>query len=388
MKLNKTEIKAIAAVGLIMAIRLLGIFLILPVFSVYAEKYPGADLALAGVAFGVYALVQSILQIPFGWLSDKIGRKPVLIIGLTIFAIGSLICGMADNINELIIARIIQGAGAVSSVAVASLGDVTRPGVRAQSFTIVGITIGAGFLIAIIIGPLLAAEIGFSGLFYILTALGVLAILITLFFFPQIDKKEFIHEESAILSYLKDPEIKKLFASAAVISLTVNMFVFIYPLSWTELGVSEADLWKVYLIALIPTALFAYPYVRYSEKRGKLRIAITSAWALIAISFLVYPASSMLPMVLYLAGMAYFMGHTVLQSVFPAFLTQRVGQEKRGITTGFYNLSSFLGASIGGMSAGYLYQLNPHIPLIVALFLVIAWGLIGLPNPPEKDLSK
>jgi len=388
MKLNKTEIKAIAAVGLIMAIRLLGIFLILPVFSVYAEKYPGADLALAGVAFGVYALVQSILQIPFGWLSDKIGRKPVLIIGLSIFAIGSLICGMADNINELIIARIIQGAGAVSSVAVASLGDVTRPGVRAQSFTIVGITIGAGFLIAIIIGPLLAAEIGFSGLFYILTVLGVLTILITLFFFPQIEKKELIHEESAILSYLKDPEIKKLFASAAVISLTVNMFVFIYPLSWIELGVSEADLWKVYLIALIPTALFAYPYVRYSEKRGKLKIATTSAWALIAISFLVYPASSILPMVLYLAGMAYFMGHTVLQSVFPAFLTQRVGQEKRGITTGFYNLSSFLGASIGGMSAGYLYQVNSHLPLLIALLLVITWGLIGLPNTPKKSSSK
>ena len=187
---------------------------------------------------------------------------------------------------------------------------------------------------------------------------------------------------------MKDPEIKKLFASAAIISLTVNMFVFIYPLSWTELGVSEADLWKVYLIALIPTALFAYPYVRYSEKRGKLKIAISSAWALLAISFLVYPASSILPMVLYLAGMAYFMGHTVLQSVFPAFLTQRVGQEKRGITTGFYNLSSFLGASIGGMSAGYLYQVNSHLPLLIALLLVITWGLIGLPNTPEKSSSK
>ena len=388
MKLNKTEIKAVAAVGFIMAIRLLGIFLILPVFSVYAEKYPGADLALAGIAFGIYALIQSVLQIPFGWLSDKIGRKPVLIIGLSIFAIGSLICGMADSINELIFARIIQGAGAVSSVAIASLGDVTRPGVRAQAFTIVGITIGAGFLIAIIIGPLLAAKIGFSGLFYILTALGVLAILITLFFFPKIEKKEFMHEESEVLSFLKNPEIKKLFLSAGIISLTVNMFVFIYPLTWTELGVSEEDLWQVYLIALIPTALFAYPYVRYSEKRGILKVALTSAWALMAISFLVYPASSILPIVLYLSGMAYFMGHTVLQSLLPAFLTQRVGQEKRGITTGFFNLSSFLGASIGGMSAGYLYQLSPHLPLIIALLIVIAWGLSGLPNPPEKSSTK
>jgi len=388
MKLNYTEIKSVAAVGLIMAIRLLGIFLILPVFSVYAENYPGADLALAGIAFGIYALIQSALQIPFGWLSDKIGRKPVLIIGLLIFAIGSLICGMADSINELIIARVIQGAGAVSSVAIASLGDVTRPAVRAQAFTIVGITIGTGFLIAIIIGPLLAAEIGFSALFYILAALGLLAVLITVLFFPKIEKKELIKEESEYLGFLKNPEIKKLFLSAGIISLTVNMFVFIYPLTWTELGVSEDALWKVYLIALIPTALLSYPYVRYSEKRGQLKLATKSAWALMAISFLVYPASSVLPIVLYLSGMAYFMGHTVLQSLFPAFLTQRVGQEKRGITTGFFNLSSFLGASIGGMSAGYLYQLSPHLPLIIALVLVIAWGLSGLPNPTEKDLTK
>ncbi len=388
MKLNQVEIKAVATVGLIMAIRMLGIFLILPVFSVYAEKYPGADLALAGIAFGIYALVQSVLQIPFGWLSDKIGRKPVLIIGLSLFAIGSVICGLAENINELILARVIQGAGAVSSVAIASLGDVTRPGVRAQSFTIVGITIGATFLLAIIIGPLLAAEIGFSSLFYILAALGVLAILVTIIFFPKIEKKEFLAEEASVLHYLKRPEIRKLFFSAAILSLTVNMFVFIYPLSWTNLGVSEANLWQVYLIALIPTALFAYPYVKYSEKRGKLKIATTSAWALIAISFLVYPASSILPLVLYLAGMAYFMGHTVLQSVFPAFLTQRVGQEKRGITTGVYNLSSFFGAAIGGMSAGYLYQVNPHIPLIIALLLVIVWGLSGLPNTPDTSSTK
>ena len=125
--------------------------------------------------------------------------------------------------------------------------------------------------------------------------------------------------------------------------------------------------------------------MRYAEKKGILKIAMTSAWALIAISFLVYSASGILTLVLYFAGMAYFMGHTVLQSVFPAFLTQRVGQEKRGITTGVYNLFSFFGASIGGMSAGYLYQVSPHLPLLIALLLVIAWGLSGLPNPPEKN---
>ncbi|MEM7009716.1 MAG: MFS transporter, partial [Thermodesulfobacteriota bacterium] len=273
MKLNKTEARAVASVGLIMAIRLMGIFLILPVFSVYAERYPGADIGLAGIAFGIYALVQSLLQVPYGWLSDKIGRKQALLIGLAVFTIGSLICGLADNIVELILARVIQGAGAVSSVAIASLGDVTRHEVRAQSFTIVGVTIGVGFIIAIILGPLLAAEIGFTNVFYILAALGLIAIIFTIIFFPEIEKKDFLHEESEILSYLKDPEIKKLFLGAAVISLTVNLFVFIYPLSWTELGVDDNDLWHVYLIAVLPTAIFAYPYVRYAEKRGILKVA-------------------------------------------------------------------------------------------------------------------
>ncbi len=126
MRLNNTELRAVVTVAIIMASRLLGIFLILPVFSVYAEKYPGSSIAMAGVAFGIYALAQSVLQIPFGWASDKLGRKPVLLAGLLIFTVGSVLCGTADTIGELILARILQGTGAVSSVAIAALGDLTR----------------------------------------------------------------------------------------------------------------------------------------------------------------------------------------------------------------------------------------------------------------------
>ncbi len=271
-------------------------------------------------------------------------------------------------------------------MAIASLGDLTRHGVRAQSFTIVGVTIGGGFLLAMVLGPLLAAEVGFSTLFFILAALGALAVVVTILFFPKIEKKDLIHEEAEILAYLKQTEIKKLILGGAILALTVNMFVFIYPLTWTELGVDEDDLWLVYLIALIPTALFSYPYVRYAEKRGLLKNATLIAWALVAVSFLIYPANSVLTYILYLAAMAYFLGHTILQSTFPAFLTQRVGQEKRGITTGVYNLFSFFGAAIGGMSAGYLYEISPHMPILIALLLVIAWGLSGLPNPPKKNI--
>ncbi len=384
MKLNKTEMQAVITVALIMAIRLMGIFLILPVFSVYTEKYPGADIGLAGIAFGIYALTQCALQIPFGWASDRIGRKPILIFGLLLFTVGSVICGMAENINQLIVARVIQGSGAISSVAIASLGDLTRPQVRAQSFTIVGISIGIAFLIAIIAGPVLAAEIGFSSLFYILAGLGALALVITFVFFPRIENGYVKQRKSGIMSVISTPEMKKLLLASMMVSLTINLFVFVYPLSWTVLGVSTADLWQVYLIVLIPAALLVFPYVRHSERNGKLKVPTLVAWGFLALSFLIYPIGGTIAWFLYAAGIAFFFGHTLFQSLLPAFLTQRVPQEMRGATTGVYNLSSFLGAAIGGMSAGYLYQLSSSLPLILGLLLVLGWGFLGLPNPPDK----
>jgi MFS family permease len=377
-------------VAVIMATRLLGIFLILPVFSVYAEKYPGSDLAMAGIAFGIYALAQSILQLPFGWASDRIGRKPVLVAGILLFTAGSVYCGLADTINELIIARIIQGTGAVSSVALASLGDVTRPGVRAQSFTIVGVSIGVAFLMAIVIGPYLAARIGFSSLFYILAGLGALSLLITVFFFPAIKTENEAApaaDRAGLMRIALMPALRTLFVSSLVVSLLVNLFVFVFPLSWKALGVSDAGLWKVYLITLIPTALFVFPYIKWAEKRGGLTTAAKAAWACIALAFLVYPAGAGYSLVLYGAGMAYFAGHTIMQSLLPAFLTQAVGQEKRGSAAGIYNLLSFFGSALGGMMSGYLYQINPALPLIAGFIIIILWGLFGLPTPPGDGRS-
>lgn len=385
MKLDSSEMKAVITVSLILASRLLGIFLILPVFSIYAEKYPGSNLAMAGVAFGIYALVQSVLQIPYGWASDRFGRKPVLVVGIVLFTVGSVLCGMADTINELIFARIVQGAGAITSVAVASLGDITRPGVRAQSFTIVGISVGVSFLVAIVLGPYLAGRIGFSSLFYILAALGALSILITLMFFPEIQKEASPQEKTGILKLMAGLEMRKLLVSALILAMSVNLFVFIYPLTWTALGVTEAELWRVYLIALLPAALLAYPYVRHAERKGSLGITTKVGWAFIALSFLAYPAGARIMWIMYGVGILYFAGHTLMQSLLPTFLTQRVGQEQRGATTGVYNLMSFFGSSIGGMSAGYLYQLNPNLPVIAALFFVILWGIFGLPNAPGRE---
>jgi len=385
MKLTKEELESVLTVGFIISIRLLGIFLILPVFSVYSIQYPGSSLTLAGIAFGIYALIQSILQIPFGWASDRIGRKPVLLFGLFLFSIGSYFCGIADDINQLIIARIIQGSGAIGSVALASLGDVTRPGVRAQAFTISGMIIGAAFLIAIVIGPLIASEFSFSTLFYVLTLLGLIAILITLFFFPKIKDTEITDKTFNYSVLFKNINLRKLFISAGILSLLINIFIFIYPLSWENLGINESKLWKVYFIVLIPSALLVFPYVRYAEKKKILEGPSRWGWYFLIISFVLYLIGFNYKFILYSSGIMLFLGIILYQSIFPAFLTQRIPSEQRGASTGVYNLSNFLGASIGGMSSGFLYQNGEVLPIIFCIAALILWKFVGIPHPPDSE---
>ncbi len=386
MKLNSSEKKSTLTIAVIISLRLLGIFLILPVFSVYTTDYPGSTLTLAGIAFGIYALTQSLLQIPFGWASDKYGRKKILILGLILFSVGSIICALAGNIYELIIARALQGSGAVGSVAIASLGDTTRPGVRAQAFTITGIVIGIAFVVSLVLGPLLAIEIGFNSLFYVLAFLGVVAIITTSVLFPTINKKD-IQKQSGqkILDIIRNGDIKLLLIAAFTLSFVLNLFLFIYPLSWTTLNTSTSNFWLIYLIILLPSGLLTYPYIKYSEKNNQLRRALRIGFVFLLLGFLIYFIGNKGRIILFSTGIFFFLGHTIFQSILPAFLTQRISSENRGISSGVYSLANFFGASIGGMSSGFLYTININLPLIVSLIILSAWIIIGLPNQPDKE---
>lgn len=384
MKLNRKEILSILSIGTIVSLRLLGIFLILPVFSVYTINYPGSSLTLAGIAFGIYALTQSLLQIPFGLASDKFGRKPVLIIGLTVFAVGSVLCGFAGNIYELIIARAIQGSGAVGSVAIASLGDSTRTEVRAQAFSITGIMIGVAFIISLVIGPVLATQLGFNSLFFILAILAGLAIVVTIFLFPKIEITQTESKSLSFLGKLKNLEIQRLFLATFIISFILNLFLFIYPLSWKEIDFDLSRFWIVYLIILAPSALFVYPYVRIAEKKESLKFPIYIGYFFLILGIGIYIFKSNSSTALYLAGGTFFLGHSLFQSLLPTFLTQRISSENRGASSGFFNLANFFGASLGGMLAGKLYEIQSNLPLLLGLALLLLWMWKGLPNPPLK----
>jgi len=383
---TRSELGPVLMVSLIISLRLLGIFLMLPVFSVFAVRYPGATLPLAGIAFGVYPLTQSFLQIPLGWASDRWGRKPLILFGLLLFTVGSLICGFARDIVELIVARAIQGSGAIASVALAALADLTRPSVRAQAFTVTGIVIGATFMLGLLSGPVLAARIGFNEMFYLLAFMGVIAMLITGLFFPGMTPPKQESLGSGLRAVLQNRELRLIYLASFVLSFTLNMFFFVYPLSWTELGLPKSELWKVYLIIFFPSVLLGFPSVRYAEKRGRLWLLSRISWLLIAVGYLAYLVGATQEWLLYISGGIFFIGYTVFQPLLPSFLTQRVALQGRGAATGCYNFSGFLGAALGGMLGGILSHVAYSLPQTVGLVLLVAWWLRGLPNPPDSPL--
>ena len=383
---TRSELGPVLMVSLIISLRLLGIFLMLPVFSVFAVRYPGATLPLAGIAFGVYPLTQSFLQIPLGWASDRWGRKPLILFGLLLFTVGSLICGFARDIVELIVARAIQGSGAIASVALAALADLTRPSVRAQAFTVTGIVIGATFMLGLLSGPVLAARIGFNEMFYLLAFMGVIAMLITGLFFPSMTPPKQESLGSGLRAVLQNRELRLIYLASFVLSFTLNMFFFVYPLSWTELGLQKSELWKVYLIIFFPSVLLGFPSVRYAEKRGRLWLLSRISWLLIAVGYLAYLVGATQEWLLYISGGTFFIGYTLFQPLLPSFLTQRVALQGRGAATGCYNFSGFLGAALGGMLGGILSHVAYSLPQTVGLVLLVAWWLRGLPNPPDSPL--
>ena len=380
---TRAEIGPVIVVSLISALRLLGIFLVLPVFSVYAVHYPEASLAMAGIAFGAYALTQSMLQIPLGWASDRWGRKPILLIGLALFGVGSIGCGLAQSISQLIVARVIQGTGAIGSVALAALADLTRPAVRTQAFTITGIAIGSAFMIGVLGGPLLAASIGLSGLFYVLAVLAFSAMMLAAISFPKknrvIDKQPALAFRPIVMS----GELRPIFIATFVLSFTLNLFFFTYPLSWAEIGLDRAELWKVYLVIFLPTALLVFPYMRRAERLGRFRIPIMIGWLTAATGYAVYLVGAQSDLLLYASGAAFFFGYSLFQPLLPTFLTKRIPQAGRGTATGVYSFFGFIGSSLGGMLGGVLIHISPSLPEFLGVILLVLWYFSGLPTAPE-----
>lgn len=348
------ERRAVAALAAIYAVRLLGLFLLLPVLALHAGGMPGGTPLLAGLAVGAYGLTQAIMQIPFGVWSDRIGRKPLIAVGLILHVAGSALGAAAGNAASLVFARVVQGLGAVSGPVTALLADLTRPASRTRAMFMVGMSIGASFLVSMVAGPMLAAVIGVAGVFWLIAALGILALGLVAFALPA----ERAAEQRAARGRWREaltPALAPHYAGIFMLHLTLTAaFIAVPHLLRDVHGMPAARHWLVYLGVFAASIALTVPLVLWSERqRAPARalfiggVGLAAALAALAWGQAHFDA-------LLAALVLYFGAFNFLEARLPAALTEAAGESSRGAALGLFATCQFAGAFAGGLAGGAL----------------------------------
>ena len=371
--MNSVEKRAILGVGGIFALRMIGLFMIVPVFSVYGDNYAHATPFLIGLAVGIYGLGQAIFQIPMSLAADKFPRKPIIMLGLILFAVGGMIAANATDIYEVIIGRALAGSGAVSAVLMALLADVTREEMRTKAMATMGLTIATSIMLAFAFGPLLVGSLGISGLFWLTAGFAILAMLL-LFVVPtpmrvlkhNLDNKS-IGEQLATV--LKIGDLNRLHVGIFALHLTMTAIFVILPHQLTEvMGLSVRQQGLVYLPLLFVGFAVAIPFIIIAEKKRKMRQVFLSAIAVMtaALAFLAF--GSQIGVGIIVGLLLYFMGFNLLEATIPSWISKRAPVANKATAMGLNSSSQFLGAFVGGAMGGLLLNQSN----------LLAWGLLSL----------
>lgn len=384
--MTSQERRSSGALALIFALRMLGLFLVLPVFMLEARKYPGGDdPAMIGLAMGLYGLTQALFQLPIGLASDRIGRKPVIVAGLLVFAAGSLIAAMADSLTGLMAGRAIQGAGAVSAAVTALLADLTRDGVRTKAMAMVGGSIGLMFALALVLAPLLNAWIGLSGIFGLTCALALAGIAVVLWVVPPEPRQHADAPKGKFGELLGQSDLLRLnFGVFILHTVQMSMWVAV-PAMLVQAGLAKEQHWHIYLPAVLLSFL-AMGLLFSMERKGKLRKALLGAIGLVLVVQIglgMLAVSGTIPTVWCMALLMFlfFCGFNALEATQPSLVSRMAPAPLRGAALGAYNtlqsLGLFAGGAVGGAVAKFAGVPGLFImtAVLVALWLVVTWPL-------------
>jgi MFS family permease len=382
--MTPVERRASLSLAAIFALRMLGLFLVLPVFALEAARYPGGDdPALVGLAMGIYGLTQGVLQLPFGMASDRLGRKRVIVAGLLLFAAGSLVAALADTLFGLTLGRALQGAGAVSAAVTALLADQTRDEVRTKAMALVGASIGLMFALSLLLAPLLVSWIGLSGLFFLTTALALGGVAVVIWLVPPEPKKHKDMPRGRLSEVLTHAGLLRLdFGVFVLHAVQLAMWVAI-PALLVQAGLSKADHWWVYLPAVLASFVVMGTTLFPLEKRGYLRAVFLAAIGLIGLVQLGLLWSAEAPSISVLAVLlfVFFCGFNVLEASQPSLASRIAPAHARGAALGVYNTLQSLGFFAGGAVGGWLVKATGVHGLFVActvgmgLWLLVAWPM-------------
>ena len=386
--------KQILPLSLIVALRFFGLFIVLPVLSIYALDMEGATPFLAGAVVGGYALTQAIFQIPFGIMSDKLGRKKVLLFGLLIFIAGSVIAALSDNIYMLLFGRFLQGAGAIGSVVSAMIADLVKEEQRAHAMAIMGGTIAMSFAVAMVVAPIVGGNWGIDKLFWLTAILSVMAIGILFTSVPKPPKiiHSYSEKESSFFDVFDDKALIRMYVTFFFHWLIMTMAFFIIPLIMTGeiakggFGWEKTELWKVYFPAMILGVLSMGPAAIFGEKYGKGKEIFMISIGAVLLGFLAMGFSST-PWVFIVGVVFFFIGFNMFEPLLQSFVAKFAKVHQKGAALAVANTFGYFGIFTGGLLAGWVMQYHDREMLaIIVTAISILWFIwvATMPSPNNR----
>jgi len=381
--MNPSELRSTLALAGIFGLRMLGLFLLLPVFSVYARGLPGGEHALwVGLTLGIFNIVQACLYIPLGRLSDRIGRKPVVFWGLSLFVAGALICAARDDLIWIAIGRGVMGAGAISAAISAWVADLTREQVRTRAMALVGGSIALSFALSLVIAAPIYRMIGMGGIFIILAILGVLAMGVTYFVLPN-NKPELKAAQASLKEVFLRPELMRLNAGVFVLHATQVAMFLVVPRLLVQAGLPLSSHWEIYLPVVLLSFCLMAPVLIMGEKKQKLRNVLLIAIVLLFIAECAFTQAGSV-MAIAIGLLIYFVGFNLLEALQPS-LVSRFAKESKGTALGVYNTTQSIGLFSGAVIGGWLMDSHGQLSVFVMgavlllCWLIIAWSMQDLP---------
>ena len=358
--MTRTEARSAASMAVIYALRMLGLFMILPVFALYAEHLEGVTPALTGLAIGIYGMTQAFLQIPYGLVSDRIGRKPVIIFGLLVFALGSVMAASADSIYGVIAGRAMQGAGAIAAVVMALTADLVREEHRVKAMAIIGMSIGASFALAMVLGPVLNTWIGVPGIFSLtaLLALGGIAVVVLLVPNPVVTRVRRDAEPvpAQFASVLRDTQLLRLDIGIFSLHLILTASFVVLPLALRDVAGLEASRhWQVYLPVLLLSLPMVIPFILQAEKHRRMKQVFVGAIVVIVLAELVLYGFHSQVLGIAIGLFIFYSAFNLLEAMLPSLIAKMAPPDSKGTAMGFYSSSQFFGAFVGGTTGGLLH---------------------------------
>ena len=382
-RMTTDERRATWGVGAVFSLRMLGMVMVLPVLTTYGMALQGATQSLIGIAIGIYGLAQALFQIPFGLLSDRVGRRPLIVTGLLIFALGSVVAATTDSIWGIILGRALQGSGAIAAAVMALLSDLTREQNRTKAMAFIGVSFGITFAIAMVLGPVITNAFGLSALFWGIALLALAGIAITLTVIPQ-PSHHVLNRESAIVKgsfslVLGNSRLLKLNAGIMSLHILLMASFVALPQAMESAGFLRQQQWVVYLTTMLVSFVAVIPFVIYAEKKRQMKRVFVACVVMIFLAEIVLWLAGQHLWVIFVGIQLFFIAFNVMEAILPSLVSKEAPAGYKGTAMGIYSTSQFIGVAIGGSLGGWLLQLNgPGMVFLGSAVIAAIWFMVSM----------